>query len=191
MSERKKTKIENPQAEQIVVPCCPQAEPLTTARPLTCHDCMFCLSPAGLWMRTLQSGFPFRGLCANHPDTPGQVRELPYDGPCRNFRAKRVPPPEPPSDDVRYIPLTRGMHAIVDARNFDWLNQYKWCVQGARYGNVHYAVRRADGRKIFMHREIMQPPPGLFVDHINRNGLDNREANLRNCTRLQNLQNRY
>ena len=42
-----------------------------------------------------------------------------------------------------------------------------------------------------MHREIMQPPPGMVVDHINRNGLDNREANLRNCTRLQNLQNRY
>ncbi len=161
----------------------------------TCYDCMFYLSPAGLWMRTLVSGFPFRGLCTNHPDTPGQVCELPSGGPCRNFRPKpglgRVEPPPPPDDTIRYIPLTRGLHAIVDAKNFDWLSQYKWCVQGARYGNTHYAVRRTNGRKIFMHREIMQPPPGKVVDHINRNGLDNREANLRNCTRLQNLQNRY
>lgn len=163
----------------------------TSSRPLTCYDCKFRLAPAGLWMRTFVSGFPFRGLCANHPDTPGELREVPWDGPCRNFRAKRLAPPKPPSDDIRYIPLTQGMHAIVDAADFDWLNQHKWTLQPARCGKTHYAVRRTQEGKIFMHRAIMQPPPGLFVDHINRNGLDNRRSNLRNCTRLQNLQNRY
>lgn len=42
-----------------------------------------------------------------------------------------------------------------------------------------------------MHREIMKTPPGMVAHHINRNGLDNREANMRNCTRLQSLQSRY
>ncbi len=40
-----------------------------------------------------------------------------------------------------------------------------------------------------MHREILNTPDGFVTDHINGNGLDNREANLRVCTREQNKQN--
>jgi hypothetical protein len=48
----------------------------------------------------------------------------------------------------------------------------------------------SDSRSIFMHRQIMQPPDGLVVDHINGNGLDNRWCNLRICTQRQNTHNR-
>ena len=41
-----------------------------------------------------------------------------------------------------------------------------------------------------MHREIMNAPAGLLVDHKNRNPLDNRRANLRLATHSQNMQNR-
>jgi hypothetical protein len=41
-----------------------------------------------------------------------------------------------------------------------------------------------------MHRSIMNPAPGLVVDHINGDGLDNRKANLRIATVSQNLANR-
>jgi hypothetical protein len=37
-----------------------------------------------------------------------------------------------------------------------------------------------------MHREIINAPDDLVVDHINYNGLDNRKANLRLATRRQN-----
>jgi len=37
-----------------------------------------------------------------------------------------------------------------------------------------------------MHRYIIKVPPGLVIDHINYNGLDNRKANLRLTTRTQN-----
>ena len=40
-----------------------------------------------------------------------------------------------------------------------------------------------------MHREILKCPKGLFIDHINRNGLDNRKNNLRVCSKSQNMMN--
>jgi hypothetical protein len=155
---------------------------------------MFWLPATQLRLGTLMSGFPVTGLCANHPATPGRLREIPPGRPCRNFRSQSRPRtvelPEPPNDQIRYIPLTRGRYAIVDAKNYEWLSRHKWSLHTAGQGKTRYAVRNCKGRRVFMHREIMKTPPGMVVDHINRNGLDNREDNLRNCTRFQNYQNR-
>ena len=41
-----------------------------------------------------------------------------------------------------------------------------------------------------MHRQVINPPDHLLVDHINHNGLDNRKANLRTATHKQNCRNR-
>jgi hypothetical protein len=41
-----------------------------------------------------------------------------------------------------------------------------------------------------MHREIIDPPEPLVVDHINQKGFDNRRANLRPATRAQNAVNK-
>ena len=41
-----------------------------------------------------------------------------------------------------------------------------------------------------LHREIMNPPAGLLVDHKNGNPLDNRRANLRLATHSQNQCNK-
>jgi hypothetical protein len=92
----------------------------------------------------------------------------------------------------RRIPLTQGKYAIVDPEDFERLNKHKW--YAARDTRTFYAHRhKRVGKKyvsIGMHREILDPPGHLVVDHINHNGLDNRKANLRLATSAQNSYNR-
>jgi hypothetical protein len=92
----------------------------------------------------------------------------------------------------RRIPLTQGKYAIVDPEDFERLNKHKW--HAVKNGNTFYAIRCFGPAKkttyIRMHREIINPPDHLVVDHINHNGLDNRKANIRPATRSQNNFNR-
>jgi hypothetical protein len=92
----------------------------------------------------------------------------------------------------RRIPLTEGQYTIVDQQDYYWLAQYTWLAQ--KTDDTYRAVRLACyGKKctlVNMHRVIMNPPKNLLVDHINRNSLDNRRANLRLATRSQNNWNR-
>jgi hypothetical protein len=99
----------------------------------------------------------------------------------------RLEPPEPPNDEIRYIPLTRGLFAIVDAADYEWLNGFKW---HATSGAKPYACFACKDKVIYMHRLIMNAPKGLFVDHIDGNSLNYRRSNLRNCTKAQNAWNR-
>lgn len=92
--------------------------------------------------------------------------------------------PQPPG---RKSPASRAC-PLVDAVHYEWLNQYKWTARQA--GRTWYAHRHRKGGSISMHREIMRPGPGLVVDHIDRNGLHNRESNLRVCTPAENQRNR-
>lgn len=87
---------------------------------------------------------------------------------------------------TKLIPLTQGKFAIVDANDFDSLSKTKWFTLSSK-NNVFYAV--TGKRCKVMHRIIMNAPDGIFIDHINHDGLDNRKINLRFCTRSQNTMN--
>lgn len=93
----------------------------------------------------------------------------------------------------RRIKLTRGKYALVDPEDFERLNQYKWhCTHGdyAKRAILNLSGKGSRQIGIHMHRELCAAPKGMFVDHINRNPLDNRKANLRPATYKQNVWNR-
>ena len=90
---------------------------------------------------------------------------------------------------MKAIPLTKNKVVIVDDEDFDKLNQFKWCA--CFNGYKWYAVRNSsnvEGKQtiIYMHREIMNAPNGIQVDHRNNNGLFNCKENLRFATNQQN-----
>jgi len=92
--------------------------------------------------------------------------------------------------NAKYIPLTRGLYAIVDETDYEWLNQWKWCADKKGYAVRGIILKNGKTKIIKMHRLIMNAPDGADVDHINGKFSDNRRCNLRLCSRQQNLQNR-
>jgi len=147
----------------------------------SCHTCVYACWDLCQAMLTFSSGFPSRPMCANHPEAPGRMRATPLGGVCRNYRPKAATP----QGEVKRIPLTGGFYAYVDAADYEWLSQYRWDLYSGGY-----AARCEKGKRIFMHRDIMQPPKGMVVDHADSNKANNCRFNLRVCTPAQNQRNR-
>lgn len=102
-----------------------------------------------------------------------------------------------PKPSYRRIALTRGQYSIVDAADFEWLNEFNWYAKEAAPG-VFYAYRSLwvspeKRTSTPMHREILGLQPGdpRKGDHRNpAKTLDNRRRNLRIGTLSQSNMNR-
>lgn len=100
---------------------------------------------------------------------------------------------------MKEISLTQGKIAQVDDSDFEYLNQWKWYVKKIN-GNYYaeHKMPRAKSRALLnkkvayesMHRLIMNTPEGMFVDHIDHNGLNCQKSNMRICTHAENNSNR-
>ena len=77
------------------------------------------------------------------------------------------------------LKLKNGEHTLVDPDIYERFKDKKLYACG-------YVKFRGRGTMLFLHREIMYPPKGLVVDHINGNPLDNRRLNLRVVTQREN-----
>jgi len=91
-------------------------------------------------------------------------------------------------EGARAIPLTKGLYAIVDEKDYEYLNQWNWNVISKRR-TVFYATRDRNLGEALMHRLILKARKNQIIDHINGNGLDNRKCNLRICLHWQNVCN--
>ena len=103
-----------------------------------------------------------------------------------------------PSPLYREIPLTKGQVAIVDADNYEWLNQWKWQAGWRPAISGYYAQRASpmvngiSRHTIFMHRQILGLQPGdpLQADHKDPSlTLMNTRENLRIASRSQQQHN--
>lgn len=94
---------------------------------------------------------------------------------------------------MRQISLTQGKFALVDDEDYEYLNQWKWYAKPHR--DTYYAernirpVKGGNQIQIRMHRQIVNAPDSVLVDHKDRNGLNNQRHNLRQCSNSQNRRN--
>ena len=87
------------------------------------------------------------------------------------------------------IKLTKGLFVLVDAEDYEFLNQWKWYALQPTGNKNHYAARGVydlvtkKRTTLYMHKLLLDTKD--YVDHKNRNTLDNRRFNLRSATPSQ------
>jgi len=90
---------------------------------------------------------------------------------------------------MREIKLTKGMFALVDDEDYEYLNQFTWHTEKTKHSI--YARGWVNSSMTSMHRLIMNiNERHTLVDHIDGYGLNNQRNNLRVATYSQNMANR-
>lgn len=96
--------------------------------------------------------------------------------------------PHLPAARAKVLATTDGYEVLIDEADFALVSRFRWRTRPGV--NTRYAIRQAHGDKTMrLHRELLCVPADNVVDHINGNGLDNRRANLRICTKAENNRN--
>jgi len=87
--------------------------------------------------------------------------------------------------------LTRGYTVVVDDVDAASLSAWKWTyLPGKKTGYaVRYVLVAGKRKVIYMHRQLLNAPDGVQVDHRDNNGLNNQRGNLRLATSQQNRAN--
>ena len=95
---------------------------------------------------------------------------------------------------MKCIPLTQGFKTYVDDDDFKIHGKFSWFAKFSKHGNRPYVARSIRvGKKvktIRLHREIMNTPDNMEVDHKDKDTLNNQKYNMENVTKKENLRRR-
>lgn len=92
---------------------------------------------------------------------------------------------------VAIIPISRGLVTIVDEADAALVMAHRWSAFPVRQrAERYYAQTKIGGHTVRLHRMLLGAGPGVTVDHINGDGLDNRRVNIRIASIAQNNANR-
>jgi len=86
------------------------------------------------------------------------------------------------------IPLTKGYEALVDLEDADRVSKFPWLANEPWPGYVR-ALRIVNRTSLFMHHFILDITDGSEIDHIDRDGLNNKKLNLKPSTHTENMRN--
>lgn len=81
-------------------------------------------------------------------------------------------------------------YAIVSLNKWEYVNKYEWYLGKAGYPLCYKLVKMTLHRFIFTYILGQSPPSELYVDHIDRNKLNNTNQNLRLATPQENSFNK-
>lgn len=99
---------------------------------------------------------------------------------------------------VIFVPYKGGrVEVLIDANRVRDVADFKWTIRFNKDGGIPYVSGyRFLGRRgyklrqdVYLHRLLTKAPPGMVVDHINGDTLDNTSENLRVVTHAENRQN--
>ena len=93
---------------------------------------------------------------------------------------------------MKKIKLRQGGFDLKDEKDFELIGKWKWWIDKDGYARRWTPQVNWKRTNILMHREILGlgKQDKIYIDHINRNKLDNRRSNLRIATKSQNGLNR-
>lgn len=93
---------------------------------------------------------------------------------------------------IKIMHKGKELEAIVDVDELPKLHDYKysWNAHLHPHTGTYYVIGYSPGKRISLHRYIMDDPFGLVIDHINHDTLDNRKCNLRAVSVKENSLNR-
>lgn len=74
------------------------------------------------------------------------------------------------------IYLKNGLFTVISTESLELVIPYTWCMEG-----TGYVMSRTGGKAVKLHRIITEVQKGDYVDHIDRNPLNNTLGNLRLC----------
>ncbi len=86
--------------------------------------------------------------------------------------------------NVTICTVANGKQFVFDTEDLPLVKRYTWHICSSGYPSTYYK-----GKTMKLHRLLLKPPKRKYVDHIDRNRLNNCRNNLRLCSTHENCFN--